>query len=120
MVGTRIMTVSGSLPATVAGMIASSALPPTALTPDAHYERVIEAFGGDGYYASTPDEVRSAMRNAVSNRRPALVNIVIDPQAVRQGHDPQLEKAVELVLAELQKNPPKVAQRRSMLRRFSR
>ena len=29
-----------------------------------------------------------------------------DPQAVREGKDPQLEKAVELVLAELKKNPP--------------
>ncbi len=29
-----------------------------------------------------------------------------DPQAVRQGHDPQLEKAVAMVLAELEKNPP--------------
>src|SRR5262249_29149837 len=30
-----------------------------------------------------------------------------DPQAVRAGRDPQLEKAVELVLQELEKNPPK-------------
>ncbi len=30
-----------------------------------------------------------------------------DPKLVRQGRDPQLEKAVEIVLAELQKNPPK-------------
>ena len=59
-------------------------VPPTALTPDAHYERVIEAFGGDGYYAATPDEVRTAVRQAIANRRPALINIVIDPQAVRR------------------------------------
>jgi C-terminal processing protease CtpA/Prc len=32
--------------------------------------------------------------------------IEFDPQAWRQGHDPQLEKAVELVMAELKKNPP--------------
>ncbi len=30
----------------------------------------------------------------------------LDPQAVRAGRDPQLEKAVELVLEALQKNPP--------------
>ncbi len=29
-----------------------------------------------------------------------------DPALVRKGHDPQLERAVELVLAELAKNPP--------------
>ncbi|MHB8576092.1 MAG: thiamine pyrophosphate-binding protein [Dehalococcoidia bacterium] len=60
-------------------------VPPTALTPDAHYERVIEAFGGDGYYARTPAEVRAAMRQAVDRRRPALINIVIDSQAVRRA-----------------------------------
>jgi tricorn protease len=30
-----------------------------------------------------------------------------DPELVRQGHDPQLEKAIEQILAELEKNPPK-------------
>jgi tricorn protease len=29
----------------------------------------------------------------------------LDPLSVRQGHDPQLEKAVEVVMAELEKNP---------------
>lgn len=29
-----------------------------------------------------------------------------DPELVRQGRDPQLEKAVEVVMAELEKNPP--------------
>ncbi|HLJ96222.1 MAG TPA: PDZ domain-containing protein [Gemmataceae bacterium] len=39
------------------------------------------------------------------------IEVEFDPQAVREGHDPQLEKAVELVLAELQKNPPNFAHR---------
>lgn len=30
-----------------------------------------------------------------------------DPELVRQGRDPQLEKAIELIMAELKKNPPK-------------
>ncbi|MDX2151853.1 MAG: hypothetical protein SFV54_14030 [Bryobacteraceae bacterium] len=29
----------------------------------------------------------------------------MDPKAVREGRDPQLEKAVEVLLAELEKNP---------------
>jgi tricorn protease len=33
------------------------------------------------------------------------VEIDLDPQLVRQGHDPQLEKAVELLLADLERNP---------------
>jgi tricorn protease len=35
------------------------------------------------------------------------VEIDHDPYEVRKGHDPQLEKAVEIVLEELKKNPPK-------------
>jgi tricorn protease len=34
------------------------------------------------------------------------VEVELDPRAVRQGRDPQLEKAVELVLAELKRSPP--------------
>jgi len=36
---------------------------------------------------------------------PADVEVEHDPELVRRGRDPQLEKAVELVLAELGKNP---------------
>jgi len=33
------------------------------------------------------------------------VEVEFDPRAVREGHDPQLEKAVEVVLSDLEKNP---------------
>src|SRR5262249_24968337 len=33
-------------------------------------------------------------------------DVVMDPQPTRHGHDPQLEKAVELALELLRKNPP--------------
>jgi len=36
---------------------------------------------------------------------PPDIEVELDPLSVRQGHDPQLEKAVEVVLAELEKNP---------------
>ena len=35
------------------------------------------------------------------------IEVEFDPAAWRQGHDPQLEKAVAWLLAELEKNPPK-------------
>ena len=35
------------------------------------------------------------------------VEVAHDPKLVRQGRDPQLERGVEIVLAELAKNPPK-------------
>jgi tricorn protease len=34
------------------------------------------------------------------------IEVEFDPQAWRQGRDPQLEKAIEYVMAELKKNPP--------------
>ena len=34
------------------------------------------------------------------------IEVVQDPALVRKGHDPQLEKAVEVVMEELKKNPP--------------
>jgi 2-hydroxyacyl-CoA lyase 1 len=62
----------------------SKPLPPGALTPLAHYEKVIEAFGGDGYYVENPDDLRPILDKAIANKRPALINIVIDPQARRR------------------------------------
>ena len=39
------------------------------------------------------------------------VEVEFDPQAWRAGHDPQLERAVEIALAELERNPPPVGKR---------
>jgi tricorn protease len=33
------------------------------------------------------------------------IEVELDPKAVREGHDPQLEKAVEVLLSDLEKNP---------------
>jgi tricorn protease len=38
---------------------------------------------------------------------PPDVEVDLDPYAVRAGRDPQLEKAVEIVMEQLKKNPPK-------------
>jgi len=39
------------------------------------------------------------------------IEVLQDPALVRAGHDPQLEKAVEVVLEELKKNPPPAMRR---------
>lgn len=57
---------------------------PNALTPLAHYEKVIEAFGGDGYYIDDPEELRPVLDKALANKRPALINVVLDPKAGRR------------------------------------
>ncbi len=42
---------------------------------------------------------------------PPDVEVEFDPQAWRAGRDPQLERAVEIVMAELKKNPPREPRR---------
>ena len=39
------------------------------------------------------------------------IEVEHEPELVRQGRDPQLEKAIEQILSELEKNPPKKLQR---------
>jgi len=39
------------------------------------------------------------------------IEVDMDPAAVRQGHDPQLEKAVQVVMEELAKNPPPIVKK---------
>jgi thiamine pyrophosphate-dependent acetolactate synthase large subunit-like protein len=55
-----------------------------ALGPNAHYERVIEAFGGDGYFVDTPDQLRPTLEKALASGRPNVVNIMINAQAGRK------------------------------------
>jgi tricorn protease len=33
------------------------------------------------------------------------IEVELDPHAIREGHDPQLEKTVDVLLAELEKHP---------------
>jgi len=54
---------------------------PLVFVKDARYEKLMEAFGGVGAYATTPDELRRAMEEAISSRRPTLVNAIIDEKA---------------------------------------
>jgi len=54
---------------------------PMVFVKDARYEKLMEAFGGVGVYATTPDELRKAMEEAIRSRRPTLINAVIDEAA---------------------------------------
>jgi 2-hydroxyacyl-CoA lyase 1 len=57
---------------------------PTSYVPQARYERVIEAFGGDGYFVETPDQLRPALDKAFAGGKPSVVNIMINPSAQRK------------------------------------
>jgi oxalyl-CoA decarboxylase len=53
----------------------------TAFVPDARYDKMMEAFGGKGYYATTPDELKRMVDEAMNSGKPSLINAVIDPAA---------------------------------------
>ena len=54
---------------------------PTVFVKGARYDKVIEAFGGAGVNAMTPDELRVAVNAAMDSGKPTLINAVIDPAA---------------------------------------
>jgi 2-hydroxyacyl-CoA lyase 1 len=57
---------------------------PTAYVPNARYEKVMEAFGGDGYYVEKPEELRPALEAALASNRPNVVNVMISAQSRRK------------------------------------
>ena len=60
-------------------------IPPSSLLPNAHYEKVIEAFGGLGFFCEKPDEIKPALEEAFASGKPCVVNIMIDPRARRRA-----------------------------------
>jgi oxalyl-CoA decarboxylase len=53
----------------------------TVFVKDSRYDKMMEAFGGVGVQATTPDELSRAVNEAMDSGRPTLINAVIDPQA---------------------------------------
>jgi oxalyl-CoA decarboxylase len=45
------------------------------------YDKMIEAFGGVGVNATSPDELRRAVNEAMDSGKPTLINAVLDPGA---------------------------------------
>ncbi|MBO6949779.1 MAG: oxalyl-CoA decarboxylase [Rhodospirillales bacterium] len=53
----------------------------TVFVKDARYDKMMEAFGGVGVYATSPDELSQAVTEALKSGKPTLVNAVIDEKA---------------------------------------
>ena len=53
----------------------------TVFVKDARYDKMIEAFGGVGVHATTPEELRRGLTEAVASGKPTLINAVIDETA---------------------------------------
>ena len=58
--------------------------PPNAFVPNARYDKVMEAFGGKGYHAETPQELRAALQESFDSGETTLINVTINPEAKRR------------------------------------
>jgi oxalyl-CoA decarboxylase len=67
--GTDVNPAGGADPAT------------TVFVKGSRYDRMMDAFGGAGANATTPDELRRAVNAALDSGKPTLINAVIDPAA---------------------------------------
>ncbi|NLP63989.1 oxalyl-CoA decarboxylase [Paraburkholderia sacchari] len=54
---------------------------PTVFVKGARYDKMIEAFGGIGHQATTPEELTEALLEAIASGKPTLINAVIDESA---------------------------------------
>ncbi|QGZ54884.1 oxalyl-CoA decarboxylase [Paraburkholderia acidiphila] len=54
---------------------------PTVFVKNARYDKMIEAFGGIGHQATTPEELTGALLEAIASGKPTLINAVIDESA---------------------------------------
>ncbi|XP_078789615.1 2-hydroxyacyl-CoA lyase 1 isoform X3 [Oryzias latipes] len=66
----------------------TSIAPPVSLLPDARYDQVMTAFGGQGFLVRTAEELKSALELSLSDwDRPSLLNVLIDPSSDRKQQD---------------------------------
>ena len=60
---------------------------PTTLDINARYDKMAEAFGGDAYYVSTPEELTKALTQAIAAKKPALINVQLAADSGKEsGH----------------------------------
>ena len=62
-------------------------LRPNALIYGARYDRMLEAFGGKGFFVQDPKDLRGALDEAMNFRGPALVNVVISQGSGRKAQE---------------------------------
>ena len=78
---TWIVFNNGGIVSGVANLPADGPPPVNVFLPGARYEKIMEAFGGKGYYCETPDQLANALRAAFDSGETALINVAIAPTA---------------------------------------
>lgn len=61
-----------------------STLPPRVMAIGSGYEKIMEAFGGKGFYVDDPKDLRAALDAAMAHPGPALVNVKLHHAAGRK------------------------------------
>ena len=57
---------------------------PVALSPEARYDSMMAAFGGDSYYCTTHTQLYNSLETALATQKPCLINVIINPMAARK------------------------------------
>ena len=61
--------------------------PPRALIAGARYDKMMESFGGKGWFVEDPKDLKKALADAMKFKGPALVNVVLSPTAGRKPQE---------------------------------
>lgn len=78
---------NGGIGSGIAEFPTDGPLPPRVLTIGARYDRMMEAFGGKGWFVEDPRELRGALDAAMDFDGPALVNVKLHHAAGRKPQE---------------------------------
>lgn len=60
--------------------------PPSALTVETRYEKILNMFGDSGFFAKTIPELRKSLNDALNIKdRPSIINVIIAPTSDRKA-----------------------------------
>ncbi|XP_062519721.1 2-hydroxyacyl-CoA lyase 1-like isoform X1 [Corticium candelabrum] len=89
--GRRVVCIEGDSAFGFSGMEYETACraPPTALLPDARYDKLASVFGGHGYFVTTPSELSTTLQQVFSHptSQPVIINVIIDPTSDRKTQE---------------------------------
>ena len=75
---------NGGIGKGIAEFPSDAPLPPGVLAIGARYDKMMEAFGGKGFFVENPKDLAGALEDAKAFDGPALVNVVLHPEAGRK------------------------------------
>jgi 2-hydroxyacyl-CoA lyase 1 len=78
---------NGGIGGGIAEFPTDTPLPPRVLTIGARYDKMMEAFGGKGFYVEDPKDLRAALDAAMAYDGPALVNVRLHHAAGRKPQE---------------------------------